>query len=167
MQSEITVRKMELIDIPDVFQIEQQNYCDPWTKNIFQRCLEVGYHAFVLEKEQKIIGYALASMVLDECHILNISIDPRLQRQGNGVSLLDFLLEYAENQGVNKVYLEVRQSNKAAIGLYKRFGFEKIGIRKQYYQTQTGSEDAILLQLTFPIARENGLKGERDHDNTV
>lgn len=149
VQSEITIRMMEPIDIPYVFNIEQQNYANPWTKNIFQRCLEVGYHAVVLEKDQKIIGYALTSVVLDECHILNISIAPCVQQQGHGAYLFAFLLENAKKQGVSKVYLEVRQSNEAAIGLYKRFGFEKIGVRKQYYQTQIGLEDALLLQLTF------------------
>jgi len=85
------------------------------------------------------------SIAAAEAHVLNICVHPRAQSRGFGRRLLNSLLEKARDAGVDKVFLEVRPSNKHAIALYRSVGFEEIGIRPAYYQARWGREDAVIL----------------------
>jgi ribosomal-protein-alanine N-acetyltransferase len=140
------IRSMQQDDIEAVMKIERLGFSHPWTEGIFRGCLAVGYRMFVLEKEQQIIGYGLTSIVLDECHILNLCIDPFEQQKGYGHYLLSYLLEDAKQQLAKMAYLEVRISNVSALRLYQHSGFEQIGIRKNYYPAEEGAEDAVVLR---------------------
>jgi ribosomal-protein-alanine N-acetyltransferase len=95
------------------------------------------------------MGYAIMMMVLDEAHLLNVSIAKKFQGRGLGSSLLDYLIEVARGHGGQTMFLEVRPSNKAAIGLYEKFGFNEFSVRKGYYPAANGREDAILMGLAL------------------
>lgn len=141
------LRKMEHDDIPAVLKIEAQNYSYPWSENIFRDCFTaIHYSCWVCEDNEEIIGYAIISMAAGEAHIMNISVDPKVQGLGVGRKMMTHLIELARKK-TETMFLEVRPSNKSAIALYKKLGFNEVGIRKDYYPAENGREDAVMLAL--------------------
>ncbi len=141
------VRSLKNSDIPDVLNIERQMYSYPWSKEIFEDCLKVGYSNWAFIKEGEFIGYAILSIAAGEAHILNICLDPRYKSQGLGKIFLDEILIFAKKKNVSCLFLEVRPSNIAAVNLYKKTEFKQIGQRKNYYPAVDGREDAIVFSL--------------------
>ena len=143
------LRRMTTEDISAVLEIEHRAYPFPWTKGIFADCIRVGYACWVLEhtnvKGKQIIGYMVLSIAVDEMHILNICVDPKLQRQGVGQGLLLDAEAYARDNKAVMCFLEVRPSNKGALKLYLSNGFNEVGIRKNYYKDAGKREDAIVM----------------------
>lgn len=142
-------RPMEMADLDAVMLIEPTIYSHPWTRGNFSDSLNSGYSAWVLEADQKMIGYALLMMVLDEAHLLNLSIAKDQQKQGLGRYLLEHMVQIAKNHKAANVFLEVRPSNISAIALYENIGFCEMAIRRGYYPAQHGREDAILMGLAL------------------
>jgi ribosomal-protein-alanine N-acetyltransferase len=87
--------------------------------------------------------------VLDECHLLNISIKKSMQKKGYGSHLLDEVIRRANLAHAKTIYLEVRVSNQTAINLYDKHGFNEMSIRKDYYRAREGREDAVLMGLVI------------------
>lgn len=141
------LRPMRDGDLDAVMDIEHRAYPFPWTRGIFRDCLRAGYPALVLDDGSAIAGYGLLSVAAGEAHILNICADPALPRQGHGRRLLRALLLQARGRGAQRVFLEVRPSNPAAIALYHGEGFNEIGRRPRYYPAASGREDAIVMAL--------------------
>ncbi len=139
------IRPMEILDIKRVMKVELAAYEFPWTPNIFRDCLRVGYYCCVIEDAGEVIGHAVMSYGVGECHILNVCILPELQRQGLGRQLIAHLLEVGHRNGVRIAFLEVRLSNAVAYRLYEDLGFTEVGIRKDYYPAIHGREDAMIL----------------------
>jgi ribosomal-protein-alanine N-acetyltransferase len=140
-----TLRKMQKADLDAVMLIEPTLYSHPWTRGNFTDSLKSGYRCHVLELESEIIGYAVMMLVLDEAHLLNISIASAFQGQGFGRELLSQMAAMARKYKAQAMFLEVRSSNKAAIGLYESMGFNEFSVRKGYYPSVNGREDAILM----------------------
>ncbi len=138
-------RRMTEQDLPAVIGIEQRSYQFPWTRNIFRDCLRHGHSAWVLETDQDIIGYGVMSVLVQECHILNLCIDPDHRGQGKGRQLLEEMLIIARVNEADSAFLEVRTSNFQALSLYLSEGFREIGTRRNYYPAQLGREDAVIL----------------------
>ena len=135
-------------DVDDVLAIESQNNPHPWSQQIFFDCLRVKYPSYVmLDIDDNIIGFAIISMMVDETHLLNIAIDQHHRRKGLGGQLMTYVLEVSQQLSAKQMLLEVRRSNKAAISLYLKEGFRQIGLRKDYYRTDDGREDALVLRL--------------------
>jgi len=129
-----------------VMEIEMRAYPFPWTEAIFRDCLKAAYSGWVLVDEFGIVrAYALMSMAVGEAHVLNLCVDPVHQREGLGRLLLEHLMRIARAAFMTIMLLEVRRSNKAAIGLYEGAGFQRLGLRKGYYPAVDGREDALLL----------------------
>jgi len=139
------IRPMEIMDIKRVMKVELAAYEYPWSPNIFRDCLRVGYYCCVIEDEDDVIGHAVMSYAVGECHILNVCILPELQRQGLGRRMITHLLEVGFRNGVRIAFLEVRLSNLVAYRLYETLGFTEVGIRKDYYPAVNGREDAMIL----------------------
>jgi len=141
-----SILPMHVSQLPEVLEIERRAYPFPWTESIFRDCLRAGYSAWVLvDSEGTIGGYAFMSMVLDEAHVLNICIDTSLQGRGLGFKLLKHLLKLARSAQATIVLLEVRKSNKPAQKLDESMGFQRLGVRKDYYPAPDGREDALVL----------------------
>lgn len=138
------VREMTEFDLPPVMAIENSAYEFPWTPGIMSDCLNVGYHCYVYAVNDEIRGYLIYSTVLDEVHLLNICIAPHYQNKGYGAAFLSWLIPHVRQTGSKTLYLEVRASNRAAIHLYERLGFNELGIRANYYPAKNGKEDAQL-----------------------
>ncbi len=97
----------------------------------------------------KVLGFATLHRIIDEAELLNLAVDPEHQHQGVGKALLDEARRRLLEQGAKRVYLEVRLSNRAALGLYYSAGFGLHSLRKDYYRDPP--EDAYILCLTlFP-----------------
>ncbi len=148
--SPLKLRPMRQKDLPEVMLIERAVYDFPWTLGIFQDCLRVGYCCWLLEMERQVIGYGVMSVVIDESHILNLCIHPGWQGRGLGRKLLQRLLKVARQHGAETAFLEVRESNRAALSLYGSLGFVEVGRRRDYYPAIGDSrEDALVMSVDF------------------
>jgi ribosomal-protein-alanine N-acetyltransferase len=145
------IRLMTEKDFRCVIDIEERAYSFPWTAGIFRDCLRAGCVAWVYESNQDILGYGILTSGGGEGHILNLCVDPDYQHQGVGSTLLRALLATAEVSDIATLFLEVRPSNKAALGLYEKFGFNEVGIRNNYYPAENGREDAVVLAKELKI----------------
>ena len=131
--------------LDSILEIENESNPFPWTEGNFQDCLDKGYYSLALEDKNKFIGFAIMAISTDESHLLNIGINKNERGMGYGEKLLKKMIIAAEVMGSRKIILEVRLSNKTAYQLYKKLGFEEIGIRKKYYRLPEGREDAYVL----------------------
>jgi ribosomal-protein-alanine N-acetyltransferase len=136
-------------DLDAVMAIEQRAYEFPWTRGILSDCLRVGYCCWCYANAREICGYGVMSVAVGEAHILNLTVSPEVRRQGVGSILMRHFLQLARRHDAEAVMLEVRPSNLGAIRLYQQFGFNEIGVRRDYYPAQQGREDALLLALSL------------------
>jgi ribosomal-protein-alanine N-acetyltransferase len=141
------LRPMAEADLPAVMAIENAIYPFPWTLGNFRDSLAAGYSCWVYAAEGAPIGYAVLVQAVDEAHLLNLSIAAERQRQGWGGALLQRVCAGARERGARLLFLEVRPSNVGALRLYERHGFERIGLRRNYYPAPGGREDALILGL--------------------
>lgn len=149
LQPKYKFRDMALTDVDAVMEIEPHIYSHPWSRGNFVDSLNSGYSAWVLELNGEIIGYALMMMVLDEAHLLNLSIAKAYQKQGLGRLLLEHMMSVAQEKKAANMFLEVRPSNISAIALYENIGFNEMAIRRGYYPAPNGREDAVLMGLAL------------------
>lgn len=129
-------------DLSEVIAIEEDVYNFPWSRQIFSDCLRVGYSCWAYIKHSELVGYAILSVAVGEAHLLNICVHTKHQGQGLGEQFLNELFEISREMGAENLFLEVRPSNLAAVGLYRKMGFKQIGQRKDYYPALQGREDA-------------------------
>ena len=149
LNTQAKFRPMQLDDLDAIMVIEPQIYPYPWTRGNFSDSLNSGYSAWVLAEREQIIAYALMMMVLDEAHLLNLSVAKSYQKQGLGRLLLEHMLQIAKNHRAANMFLEVRTSNISAIALYENIGFNEMAIRRGYYPAANGREDAVLMGLAL------------------
>lgn len=145
LATSLDFQPMIAADLDHAVAIEQRSYPFPWSYGVFVDSLAAGYRAWVARKKGVVIAYALMMVVLDEVHLLNITVAPECQGQGYGKSLLAHLFADARGLGCKFMFLEVRPSNVNALGMYRRFGFSVIGERRAYYPAAGGREDAIVM----------------------
>ena len=143
------IRPLTAADLEAVMEIESRAYDFPWTQGILRDCLRVGYCCWCYAADGVIQGYGVMSIAAGESHILNLTVRPESQRQGIGAKLLKHFLQLARRHNADIVMLEVRPSNRAAISLYEKLGFNEIGLRRDYYPAAEGREDALLLALSL------------------
>lgn len=141
------LRPMREADVDAVFDVERRAYEFPWTAGIFRDCLRADYMAWVLERDGAILGYFLMSLAAGEAHVLNIAVAPQHQGRGHGRRMLRSLVHLARARAAQRIFLEVRPSNRGAIALYHREGFNEIGRRPRYYPARDGREDAIVMAM--------------------
>lgn len=142
----VSIRYIKPDDIKCIAEIENMVFKSPWTKEMIESELSHDFsHFFVAEENKKPVGYGCFWIVADESHITNLAVHPEFQGKGFGKLLLKRLVEASLELGSKKIFLEVRRSNSVAQNLYESLGFEKISIRKNYYQKE--KEDAIIMML--------------------
>lgn len=144
---------MRTPDLRDVMVLENRNYAYPWTEGIFRDCIKAGYTMQVLRLDLKLVGYGVMQIAADEAHILNLCIDQAYNRRGYARQLLEKLLDMAERAGAQMAFLEARPSVPRAIQLYERAGFNEVGLRRDYYESAQGREDAIVMAKSIGIPR--------------
>ncbi len=149
MSIEPKLRPMTASDLDAIMAIERVNFPFPWTEGNFKDSINSGYICLVMEQGKALMGYAVLMMVLDEAHLLNISVAQSHQGQGWGRYLLIQMMEIGREKGGLNMFLEVRPSNHSALGLYESMGFNEMGIRPGYYPAHNGREDAVLMGMVL------------------
>lgn len=147
------IREMTSEDIKSVAEIEKLSFTHPWSEeNLRDSFNSVCNHFYISQKENKVVGYIGFTVAADEGYILNVAVHPDFQGQGIGKALVEKTVNYAVENSLAFVTLEVRESNSKAIRLYGRLDFENVGKRKGYYSNP--KEDAILMTRYFNSIKE-------------
>jgi ribosomal-protein-alanine N-acetyltransferase len=133
-------------DIPELVSITEGSMESAnWSKESYERlCKLEGFLAFVNDTAGCISGFVVGRQVADEGEILNLAVRRQNRRRGEGHGLLLAILEQLHRRGVNKVFLEVRESNEAGIAFYEKMGFARTGRRPGYYREP--EEAAVLME---------------------
>ena len=129
-------------------EIEGYSNQTPWSKETFLKILELRSMSFVIIHNSKLVGFCIANKVLDECHLQNISVAHDMRRRGIGDYMIKILRARMKLADLSTALLEVRRSNRIAQDFYRKNGFDQLSVRKNYYQTKNGREDAIIMCLT-------------------
>lgn len=138
---ETKIRHAEVRDIPSIMSLEYENFDEPWSyETILLETTKETNITLVIEN-QKVFGYMLVIMMYEEFHIGSICIDEDYRNLGYGEKLLNAFFNLTDKFGYDTT-LEVRFDNYSAIKLYEKVGFEKAGIRKNYYKH---GKDAIIM----------------------
>lgn len=141
----LTFRPMTLEDIDEVLAIEQKSFFTPWSRNAFVGELTQNPLALYLvgHMGENIVCYAGSWLIHGEAHITNIAVHPNYRGLNIGEAMCRSLLVEVAARGMVKATLEVRVSNTVAQNLYRKLGFNSVGVRPGYY-TDT-NEDAIIM----------------------
>ena len=141
------ISTLSTTDLPAAWQIEKRAHAFPWSEKTFASNQGERYLNLKLTVGDELAAFAITQIVLDEATLFNIAVDPAYQRRGLGRELLEHLIRELETRDVFTLWLEVRASNVAAIALYESLGFNEATIRRNYYPTAEGREDAIIMAL--------------------
>ena len=144
--TDIAMRPMTLEDLEQVVDIEQTSFPRPWTTDHFRDELDSPntFPLVAVASDGRVAGYLCPSQVLDEGEILDVAVRDDFRGQGIGRLLVTEALRLFRERGAQRVWLEVRTSNQAAISLYRALGFRQTGLRKRYYEN---GEDALLMDI--------------------
>ena len=145
------LREMRLEDVHRVAAIDQISFPTPWSETTYRQELRENpaAHLYVAEEakdhsnQREVVGFVGFWFIVDEAHISTIAVHPDWRRIGLGRLILGYALQKAKTLGADLVTLEVRESNHAAIALYRDFGFELRGRRRGYYRDN--DEDALVM----------------------
>ncbi|GGK77550.1 ribosomal-protein-alanine acetyltransferase [Sphaerisporangium melleum] len=141
-----TLRQMTEADLPAVVAIERATFpFDAWSEGMLRGELADQprtRHYIVAVLDDEVVGYAGLAAAGDQADVQTIAVSAHRQRSGIGGAMLRALLEEAVRRGATAVFLEVRADNPPAQTMYERFGFERIGLRREYYDDGT---DAIMM----------------------
>jgi ribosomal-protein-alanine N-acetyltransferase len=143
------IRRMVPTDLDAVVEIEREVFLFPWTRGNFGDSIESGYHCLILEQGGEVLGYGVMTIGAEEAHLLTLSIAAGSQRKGWGERLLREFIRIAKERLACTMFLDVRESNRAAARLYERLGFRQIAKRRGYYPAMGGREDSLVMELVL------------------
>ncbi len=142
----VTLRRATPEDIPQIAAIEAASFPVPWQEQIFFIFMHDKTRFTVLEKDGKIVGYAILEIAGDEVSELdNIAVSPESRKKGYARILMDDIVATSRALNKKRIWLEVRESNTPAISLYESYGFKTDGVRTNYYRNPT--ENGLLMSL--------------------
>jgi ribosomal-protein-alanine N-acetyltransferase len=143
----LTIRAATFYDLPDIAAIERESFNPPWSEDSLKSAM-TGEHSAVLVADESgwIVGFAVASIAEPEAELLQIAVSSASRARGIATEMLEWTIEKLRRRGAMNIFLEVRESNAAAIALYDKLGFARIGLRRGYYEKPV--EDAIIMRLT-------------------
>ena len=141
--SQVLIRESTPEDIVSILELERENFPDPWSVSSITETLNQAHNlCLTAEDTGKVIGYLFVK-VLDEAEVLAIAVKKQMHRKGIGRQLMDELVSFCLEKGVSRIILEVRESNESACKFYENLGFEKDGLRVDYYNNPR--EDGVLM----------------------
>ena len=139
------IRLMTADHVSQVAQLEKLCFRDPWSENSVASELNNPLSLWLVAVEgEKVAGYVGSQSVMGESDMMNVAVHPDFRRQGIGERLILDLIDQLNQRGNHSLTLEVRASNFSAIALYRKLGFEQVGLRKNYYRNP--KEDALILR---------------------
>lgn len=142
-----TYHPMHIDDLEYIYKLELESYSFPWTKEILRDCILYKYDSYSVFIDNTLVGYIISKISFPETHVLNLTVDINYRNNGIGQALMELTINDARIRKSQDIILEVRSRNLIAQALYNKLGFEKIGIRKGYYDSENGREDAFVLKL--------------------
>jgi len=147
---------LTLADLDAVLAVENSVYEFPWTRGNFIDSLAAGYATRLLRAPDGApCAYVVAMAGVQEMHLLNLTVAPTWQHRGLARGLLDGLVADSRGAGAAWLWLEVRESNRRARDIYRRYGFEAVGWRRGYYPAAAGQrEDACVMRLALEERRD-------------
>lgn len=145
--------RLGIADLDQILAIEEAVYSHPWTRGNFLDSFYSNHEACGLrDANGELLAYFLVMPVLDELHLLTFAVSATKQKQGFALILLEAMSNYAREKQFVSILLEVRVSNQRAIAIYRRFGFQDIGLRKAYYPAENGArEDAFVMRIEIKV----------------
>lgn len=146
LAAQVEFLPMNVREIETVAALEACVQHFPWSAGNFSDSLKAGHSCWVMRFGGDLVGFFIVMLVLDEAHLLNLAIAPAQQGQGLGARLLRQAMATARENGAASMLLEVRPSNAQAVKLYRHFGFQQIGQRRDYYPALSGREDALVFR---------------------
>ncbi|QWD61638.1 ribosomal protein S18-alanine N-acetyltransferase [Polynucleobacter sp. MWH-UH25E] len=166
--AELSFMPMQQADLDAVLAIESVSHIHPWTRGNFSDSLAAAHWAYCIRPNlsdgdatpgtfldsQALWAYCILYPAVDELHLLNITVSPKLRKLGLGARMMEAIEGVAAQQKMPRIILEVRPTNEPAFALYKKLGYEQIGIRKGYYPAnpETGiREDAIVMAKSIKL----------------
>lgn len=145
MDAPCRIRPALLADVSELAELERACFSDPWTAAGIRETIQYETaRTFVAQESDRIVGYVIARISGSEGEILDLAVLPERRRRGIGASLLATVWDAMQSEGVKELYLEVRETNTAAIALYRARGFRPVGVRPRYYRNPP--EDALVLR---------------------
>lgn len=133
-------------DIKHIAELEAKTFSDAWTaKSVQDTFVQKQAFITVAETDGKVAGYCIIYYVMDEAEIARIAINEAVRRRGVGKGLLDYTRECCMEKQIERLLLDVRESNEGAIAFYQNYGFKTDGIRKSFYDMP--KEDAVLMSM--------------------
>ena len=140
----IKLRRATVWDIPRIVGIERKVFPKPWGWDAFLSELLKPYsRVLVAHVEGKLVGYCVLWLFPPEAYIANIAVEPSYQGMGVGTALMEKVEEICRDEGISSITLEVRASNRVAQSLYRKFGFEVVGVRRAMYHD---GEDGLVME---------------------
>ena len=143
----LQIKQLKETDVDSMMFIEQACHSHPKTKKNMQSCFSGRYFSKGLYCSDEVAGFYMAEMAGPDFTLMDICVSPNFQGKGYAKLLLENLLEEAKTLSAESIFLEVRVSNLSAISLYEQYGFNEMGIRKDYYPADNGREDGKLMGL--------------------
>ena len=140
----ITIRNAKIDEFHELEEISVSSMSEPWKEADFMSA-EKNEYALILAavEEDEPVGYAVGYFAADEAELPSIAVSPQMRRRGIGDALLNELFIQVRQRGAAKLFLEVRESNEAAIALYEKNGFITAGTRRHFYSNP--EEDALVM----------------------
>ncbi|MGB1090853.1 MAG: ribosomal protein S18-alanine N-acetyltransferase [Oceanobacter sp.] len=138
-----TIRTATLDDLDAIMSIEKSSHSHPWAQSVMTGYLAKPGVISIIQLDKTPVGFAVVTRVVGEAELLDIAVHPDYQGKGLGEELMNHVLELA-SQDCERLFLEVRESNTPAIQLYEKLGFCQVGVRRNYYPSEKGREDALL-----------------------
>jgi [ribosomal protein S18]-alanine N-acetyltransferase len=145
----LQIRDATYQDLSQILEIERLSFAQPWSLTSFRRELSLPFSRLTVATPNGAplpVAFMCRWLVADESHILNIAVHPEHRRSGVGGQLLREVIVEAKAKGVRLMTLEVRRTNVAARGLYRKFYFEERRLRRNYYGP---GEDALVMELSL------------------
>ena len=140
----MTLRRANERDLDALLALERECIAPPWSEgSMLYEVLNADAIFLVAEDAEVLLGFAVLRESVDAAEVFRVAVTANARRRGIGAALLRELIRVAENDGMQRLFLEVRVSNEAAIALYEQFGFRRQGVRRGYYESPT--EDALVL----------------------
>lgn len=148
MTEKTVITDMDAIGARKAAELEKRCFSSPWEFEEYEKSRQrEDFSCLCAYTDGEFSGFLMAFHVLDECHLLDIATEEKFRRQGVGAALIRELMKRAGEKDGSVIYLEVREKNQAARGLYEKLGFVPVGKRKDYYKNPT--DDAVLYTLTL------------------
>lgn len=148
--TDVELRRLQPEHLAEWLLIEKATFPDPWSESQLAGFLEKSrYQCFGLFQLNRLLAFCVFTTVLDEAELLQIAVTPAEQGRRLANQLFLLAAEKLGAENIHRILLEVRASNTPAVQLYKRLGFSEDGVRKGYYPTTTGREDALLMSLSL------------------